>query len=55
MKKLVKPKASIESLSDEVVQAFCELGNNCSSKCVVDEDGWCLRVKDVELDDDILI
>ena len=59
MNKLIKPKYSIENLSDEVIEAFCDhdnCGGNCKSNC---DDNWgctgdCSSVGSVEPDDDIL-
>jgi hypothetical protein len=58
MEKLIKPKSSIEDVSDEVVNALCEY-DGCSGNCR-DYDYCrgvgtsCSSISEVESDDDIL-
>lgn len=64
MKKLIKPKNSIENLSEEVIEAFCDHGIGCPSNCqdycsvVAGEYGTsydkCVSIHSADLDDDIL-
>ena len=58
MKKLIKPNASMEDYSNELIQALCEYNGcnkNCAANCGSYGGTWCTGVNsDTSQDDDIL-
>ena len=54
MKKLIKPNASMEDYSNELIQALCEY-DGCNGNCRTDTFWGCTSVRvDAPKDDDIL-